>query len=202
MKRVLPAYLAVLLPSLCAGQSSLGPTAPAGEVPHAKVRAAGMPLRDGELPPGTLTVRVVRGDSSNNVPDQPVQMEVTGDKAYMARTGSDGRAQFPHVLVGAQVRAWAVIDGQRLESEMFSIPAESGVRVLLVAGGDAATAPLPPTLDETPTSAGTSTVATVVTNTASPTSENTSVAILKTAMACVTIFTTGLFLFQRRAPRS
>jgi hypothetical protein len=103
-------------------------------------RAAGMPLGDGSLAPGMLTVRIVRGDFSNNAADQDVTIEVTGAAAQTARTAADGRAQFVHLAVGASVRASATVDGQRLASETFTMPAESGVRLLLVAGDGPATA--------------------------------------------------------------
>jgi hypothetical protein len=185
---------ALLIPGICAGQTT--PDSAAGEVPHAMVRAAGMPLRDGELPPGVLTVRVVRGDFSNNLPDQPVSVEVVGGATSTARTAPDGRAQFPHLGVGVRVKASAVVDGERLESELIEMPTESGVRVLLVAGGDASSpvgqpalnaalppAPIPP--------AAASTAA------AEPPS-STGVTVVKTVLACATLFAAAMFLWQRR----
>jgi hypothetical protein len=42
-----------------------------------------------------------------------------------------------HLPIGARLRAWSIVDGERLESDAFDMPAESGVRVLLVAGSGA-----------------------------------------------------------------
>ena len=105
---------------------------------HAQVRAAGMALRDGALPPGTLTVRVVRGGFSNNVPNHAVTIDVDGVVTQNALTGPDGRATFAHLAVGARVRASATVDGESLESEVFEVPGQSGVRILLIAGGESA----------------------------------------------------------------
>ena len=113
----------------------------AGVAPcNAQVKAAGMPLRDGELPPGTVTVRVVRGGFSNNLPNQSVRLEVIGSKSETTATGADGRASFVHLPIGARVRASALVAGEALESEVFEVPAEAGVRVLLIAGEQSADA--------------------------------------------------------------
>lgn len=117
----------MLVPGLCAGQSASSDTA----APH-MVRAAGMPLNDGSLAPGMLTVRLVQGAFTRDLADQVVDVEVAGGKVESARTGPDGRAQFAHLPLGARVRAFATVAGERLESEPFDMPAQSGVRVLLV----------------------------------------------------------------------
>lgn len=130
LKSTYRALLIVLLPAMCAGQTpSLDPAAATQ-----MVRAAGMPLRDGAIPPGMLTVRLVEGAFTRNFPDQLVEVEVAGGKIEAAKTGPDGRAQFAHLPVGARVRAWTVVGSERLESDSFEMPAESGVRVLLVMG--------------------------------------------------------------------
>jgi hypothetical protein len=50
-----------------------------------------------------------------------------------ARTGDSGRAEFTAVRPGARVKAVATVDGERLESREFEIPASGGIRVMLVA---------------------------------------------------------------------
>lgn len=181
----------LVAPVALAAQSADG----TDEAAHATVRAAGMPLRDGALEPGTLTVRVVRGDFSNNLPNQPVTVQI-GGRVLSATTGSDGRAQFAHIDIGAQVKASAVVEGETLESETFPVPAESGVRVLLVAGGDGTPAPahavdmsaLPPpaVVDAAPT------------QTAPPAERDTTVVMMKTALACTTLFVLALVFLQKR----
>jgi hypothetical protein len=121
-----------LVPAVCAGQTSWPPA-----TRTQMVRAAGMPLNDGALAPGVLTVRVVEGAFTRDFGNQLVEVEVAGGKTESARTGPEGRAQFAHLPIGAQLRVWSVVDGERLESDTFEMPAESGVRVLLVAGSGA-----------------------------------------------------------------
>lgn len=162
------------------------------------VRAAGMPLRDGALEPGTLTVRVVRSDFSNNIPDQIVDVQVAGGRIVSAKTGSDGRAQFPHIEIGAQVKASAKVGGELLESETFAIPAESGVRVLLVAGGEAAHAAVQENADVSgmPPSATVNDVP--ATGDIRPAQSDTTVIVMKTVLACTTVFTLATVVFVRR----
>jgi hypothetical protein len=132
MRAVLRVFVIGLVPALGAAQTAL-PNSAATQM----VRAAGMPLNDGALAPGILTVRVVEGAFTRDIANQVVEVEVTGGKIESARTGPDGRAQFAHLPVGARVRAWAAVDGARLESDSFDMPVQSGVRVLLVAGSNA-----------------------------------------------------------------
>jgi hypothetical protein len=125
----------------------LVPQANFAQTPPAMARAAGMPLGDGALAPGMLTVRVVRKDFTNNVAGHTVTVEASAGGRVSATTGADGRAEFAHLPVGTSVRAETTVDGERLSSETFAMPADSGVRVLLIAGGGLAeaAAPLPTT---------------------------------------------------------
>ena len=132
MRAVLRALVIALAPALCAAQTVV-PDSAATQM----VRAAGMPLNDGALAPGMLTVRVVEGAFTRDIANQLVEVEVAGGKIEAARTGPDGRAQFAHLPVGGRVRAWASVEGERLESDSFDMPTQSGVRLLLVAGSGA-----------------------------------------------------------------
>jgi hypothetical protein len=132
MRTAIAALVIVLIPALCAAQTS-----PPNDAATQMVRAAGMPLNDGALAPGMLTVRVVEGAFTRDFANQLVDVEVAGGKIESARTGPDGRAQFAHLPIGARVRARASVEGERLESDSFEMPAQSGVRVLLVAGSGA-----------------------------------------------------------------
>ena len=132
MRRRLLTLMAVALPALGAAQ-----TPPAtGDGATQMVRAAGMPLQDGALAPGSLTVRVVQGAFSGNLSGLDVELAVEGQAPKQARTGADGRAEFAHVPIGARVQASTTVGGERLASESFPMPADSGVRLLLVAGGE------------------------------------------------------------------
>ncbi len=96
---------------------------------------SGLPLQVGDLPPGTVAVRVIRRSFAENVANQAVELRV-GDtgRVVKAVTSQDGRAQFDSLAVGASVRARAVVDGEALESQRFDLPAQGGVRLVLVAG--------------------------------------------------------------------
>jgi hypothetical protein len=93
---------------------------------------AGVPLPVSDVPVGTVTVRVIRGALSNNIPGQPVDLFVDG-AARRQQTGESGRAEFSGLRPGVQVKAVAVVGSERLESQEFPVPAGGGVRVLLVA---------------------------------------------------------------------
>jgi hypothetical protein len=97
---------------------------------------SGVPLPTGDLPAGTVSVRVVRGDLSNNVPGHPVELHV-GSSVVTQNTDSEGRAQFSGVAIGASAHAMTTIDGQRLESREFTVPQDGGIRLVLGAGAPA-----------------------------------------------------------------
>jgi len=123
-------------------------TAATAQVPDIG-QMSGVPLPSGDLPAGTVSVRVVRGDLTNNVTGQPVELH-GGGQDRRAVTDASGRAVFEGVPVGASVHALAIVDGQRLESQNFAMPAEGGMRVILVSGAAAGSAgggpgtPVPP----------------------------------------------------------
>lgn len=133
---IIVALVAFGCPGLAAAQGlpSVAPTTGTAQM----VRAAGMPLPDGELPPGSLTVRVVQGAFTANLSGIPVEVHVAGQPALRKPTGALGRAEFAHLPIGVEARAVAVVNGERLESEAFRIPMESGVRVLLISEGGTA----------------------------------------------------------------
>ena len=110
----------------------------AGQMPDIS-QMSGVPLPTGDLPTGTISVRVVRGDLSNNVVGQAVELH-GGGPALRAATDDTGRAQFAGVAPGTRVHAVATVDGRRLESQEFEVPAAGGIRVILVAGGSGAAA--------------------------------------------------------------
>ena len=97
----------------------------------------GRPLPAPELPPGTVTVRVVREALGNNLPGQQVRVTV-GGKTQTATTDELGRAEFTDLPRGEQAVAETTVDGEALASQPFAVPSSGGVRVALVAGLDAA----------------------------------------------------------------
>ncbi len=48
-------------------------------------------------------------------------------------TDDAGRAQFDKLQVGASVKFTATVDGEHLESQEFLVPAQGGIRLMLVA---------------------------------------------------------------------
>jgi hypothetical protein len=98
----------------------------------------GKPLPGPELPPGTVTVRVARKMPVNAV----VGIEVTaivknagGEmKKRTAKTDDRGRAVFDALGAGNQFQAQVVVDGETIKSTEFEIPAQGGVRTMLIAG--------------------------------------------------------------------
>ena len=97
-----------------------------------------------DLPAGHVSVRVIRGQLSNNVVGHPVEMHV-GGKVQTVKTDENGRAEFSGVTPGTTARAVSVVDGERLESQEFPWPSGGGIRLLLVAAaaGGKTTSPAP-----------------------------------------------------------
>jgi len=93
---------------------------------------SGVPLPDPQLPVGTLTIRVVRGALTNNLPNQKVELTVSGERRE-ATTDAAGRAEFRALGPGDRVQAFTIVDGARVESQVIAMPAQGGVRVMLVA---------------------------------------------------------------------
>jgi hypothetical protein len=50
------------------------------------------------------------------------------------KTGADGRVQFESLPAGATFQAEATVQGEKLTTQAFAIPAQGGVRVLLIGG--------------------------------------------------------------------
>jgi hypothetical protein len=93
---------------------------------------AGIPRPVNDLPNGTVSVRLIRGQLSNNITDFPVELHV-GSEVRTAKTDDAGRAEFGNLPGGATIKAVAVVDGERLESQEFPAPAQGGIRLMLVA---------------------------------------------------------------------
>jgi hypothetical protein len=100
------------------------------EMPDPK-QMSGIPRPVTDLPSGSISVRVIKGDLSNNIPNQPVELHI-GDTVQTVKTDENGRAQFDNVSSGT-VKAITVVEGERLESQEFPAPAGGGIRLMLVA---------------------------------------------------------------------
>jgi len=93
---------------------------------------SGIPRPVSDLPDGSVSVRLIRGDMSNAIVGHPVEMHA-GEKVQTVNTDAEGRARFDNLTPGTQVRFTATVDGERLESQEFPAQAQGGVRLLLVA---------------------------------------------------------------------
>lgn len=100
-------------------------------MPDAK-QMSGMPLPVGDITPGTVTVRVVRGDVSNTIPGQNVELTINGE-TRTAKTDDAGRATFEGLKIGAMATVRAVVGHETLDSQEFQVPPQGGIRVMLVA---------------------------------------------------------------------
>ena len=94
---------------------------------------SGMPLPVGDVPVGTVTVRVIRGQLTNPLVGESVELSGPGTAVKTAKTDQSGRAQFSGLTPGTRVKATATINGEKLESQEFDVPAQGGIRLMLVA---------------------------------------------------------------------
>jgi hypothetical protein len=93
---------------------------------------SGIPRPVTDLPNGAVSIRLIRGSLSNNITNFPVELHV-GGKVRTEKTDDAGRAEFKDLPAGETLKATAVVDGERLESEEFPAPAQGGIRLMLVA---------------------------------------------------------------------
>jgi hypothetical protein len=127
MTRVL---IAVAIAALCTfGGPGAGELS--AQMPDAR-QMSGMPLPVGDMPAGSVSVRVVRGIVSNIVPDHPVELTVNG-QTITVKTDGSGRATFTALKIGAVARARTKVGDETLESQEFTIPSTGGIRTMLVA---------------------------------------------------------------------
>jgi hypothetical protein len=126
----LPHRIAVTLLAALAVASLIAVPSTA-QMPDPK-QMSGLPLPVNDVPPGTVTVRVVRGALTNPVTGHEVQLigPATGLKGT---TNESGRAEFANLPVGTRLKASTTVDGEHLESQEFAVPAAGGVRLMLVA---------------------------------------------------------------------
>lgn len=119
------------------------------QMPDAK-QMSGIPRPVTDLPNGSVSVRVIRGDMTQNLQNQPVEMR-SGDKTQTVNTDPEGRAQFDNLTPGALVKFSTVVDGERIESQEFPAQSPGGVRLLLVATDpNAKAAPAAPSVPAVP----------------------------------------------------
>src|SRR5688572_30606447 len=92
---------------------------------------SGIPRPDTAVPVGTVSVRVIRGSFDKNIPNHPVEFTIDRTPSVV-NTGADGRALVKGIRKGASVVVATTVDGERLESQTFTM-SSSGVLLMLVA---------------------------------------------------------------------
>jgi len=107
-----------------------------GQMPDPK-QMSGMPLPVPDLPVGTVTARVIRGQLTNPIEGQTVELSGSG-VAKTSTTDAAGRATFSSLTPGTHVKMAVTVSGEKIESQEFNVPSQGGIRVMLVAT-DAAT---------------------------------------------------------------
>jgi hypothetical protein len=93
---------------------------------------SGIPRPVDDLPKGAISVRLIRGELSNNIAGHPVDLHI-GSEVRTVKTDEAGRAQFNDVPAGATVKATSEVDGEHIESQEFPAPSDGGIRLMLVA---------------------------------------------------------------------
>ncbi len=141
MRRLPPVFAALVAACLFAA-------APATAQMPNLAGMSGTPLPAEDLPAGTVSVRLVRGDLANNIAGHPVELH--GGVSLRVTTDESGRATFSNVPLGATVHAHAEVDGESLNSQDFTVSAGGGVKVMLVAGAGTAAAGAAPQAPATP----------------------------------------------------
>jgi hypothetical protein len=104
----------------------------------------GKPLPDQGMPAGTVSVRVARKMPANGAAGLDVDAIIKnagGDlRKRTEKTDASGRVLFESLAPGEEFHAEVTVDGERLQTDTFAVPAEGGVRTMLIAGLGAAPA--------------------------------------------------------------
>ena len=136
-ERSFKVFLCVLC-VLCGGEFAFAQF----QMPDPK-QMAGIPRPVTDLPDGSISVRLIRGQLSNNIASHHVELNFANGRVFKVNTDEAGRAQFDKVPAGESVKATADVDGEHLESQDFKAPSQGGIRLMLVATDKNAPAPAP-----------------------------------------------------------
>ena len=116
---------------LAATASAQMPALSGAQMPDPR-QMSGMPLPAGDVPVGTVTVRVIRGQMTNVLKGQTVTLTGAGAPKSM-QTDDSGHATFSGLTPGTSVQASVTVDGQKIDSQTFDVPQSGGIRLVLVA---------------------------------------------------------------------
>jgi hypothetical protein len=92
--------------------------------------ALGKPLPASDLPDGTVTVRLIKGDPAEPYVGTDVILSA-GQSKLTARTDAEGRATFPRTPAATELVASARTPEGEVTSDPFSLPEKGGVRLML-----------------------------------------------------------------------
>ena len=115
-----------------------GTLAAAGQMPGSgrqmpdPKQLSGIPLPLGDMPAGSIMVRVIRGQLTKPITKQTVELSGPGIRKTAA-TDEAGRAQFNGLTPGSRLKATTTVAGEKLESREFDVPAAGGIKMMLVA---------------------------------------------------------------------
>ena len=96
---ILPIVLLCILSVLRGGEVAVA------QMPDVK-QMSGIPRPVDDLPNGSVSVRLIRGDMSKNIANHPVEMHM-GANVQTVNTDAQGRAQFDNLAPGTPVKFMA-----------------------------------------------------------------------------------------------
>ncbi len=102
------------------------------QMPDPKMMS-GIPRPVDDLPSGSISVRLIRGQLSNNITNHVVELHQANGRVTRVSTDDAGRAQFDKLPAGTSVKATADVDGEHLEAQDFLVPSQGGIPLMLVA---------------------------------------------------------------------
>ncbi len=95
-------------------------------------KMSGIPRPDPAVPPGTITVRLIRGELANRMSGIDVGLADEGGKVVMQKTDDQGRATFAGLKAPGPYQARATDGVEELTSQPMALQDNMGTRVMLV----------------------------------------------------------------------
>ncbi|HEY2745274.1 MAG TPA: hypothetical protein VGL86_11645 [Polyangia bacterium] len=95
-------------------------------------KMSGIPRPDPQVPPGTITVRLIRGELSNRMTGVQVGLVGSDGKAIQQKTDDQGRATFSGLSAPGPYQAKATDGVEELASQPIELQNDMGSRVMLV----------------------------------------------------------------------
>jgi len=95
-------------------------------------KMSGIPRPDPQVPPGTITVRLIRGELSNRMTGVDVGLVDNENHALKQKTDDQGRATFSGLTSAGPYTAKATDGVEELASQPIELQSDMGSRVMLV----------------------------------------------------------------------